>query len=163
MLRKPLLPGKSEIEQLDLIFKLLGSPSEEKWPGYQQLPNAQGVKWKSNPKNKLRDKFPMNSSFTGGPALTNQGYDLLSRLLSMDPAQRISAEDALQHEYFREKPVRKHEDLMPTFPATNASNHADAHSAQVQGNGDWRAQVFAGNEKEVASPKKATSRWRPCC
>jgi cell division cycle 2-like protein len=65
----------------------------------------------------------MNSSFTGGPALTTQGFDLLERMLHMDPAQRISAEDALKHEYFKEKPLRKHEDMMPTFPATNAQSH----------------------------------------
>jgi hypothetical protein len=47
------IPGKSEIEQLDLIFKLVGSPNEEKWPGYSELPNAGTIKWKNNPKTKV--------------------------------------------------------------------------------------------------------------
>jgi serine/threonine protein kinase len=35
---KPLLPGKNEFDQIDKTFKLLGSPSEETWPGYASLP-----------------------------------------------------------------------------------------------------------------------------
>ncbi|CAO0797791.1 unnamed protein product [Mucor circinelloides] len=38
-----LLPGRSEIDQLDRIFKLLGSPTEEIWPGYSQLPHAKNI------------------------------------------------------------------------------------------------------------------------
>eukprot|EP01035_Chromulina_nebulosa_P020652 gene20652-26776_t len=31
-LGRPLLPGKSEYEQLELIFKTIGTPNEETWP-----------------------------------------------------------------------------------------------------------------------------------
>jgi cell division cycle 2-like protein len=34
-------------------------------------------------------------------------------------AQRISADDALNHEWFREVPLPKTKDFMPTFPALN--------------------------------------------
>ena len=30
--REPLLPGRTEIEQVDKIFKLLGTPNEKIWP-----------------------------------------------------------------------------------------------------------------------------------
>ena len=119
--RKPLLPGKSEIEQLDLIFKLLGAPSEERWPGYSKLRNAAKWKWKAQKYSKLREKFPQ-SSFSGGPYLSNAGFDLLSRMLILDPLQRISAAEALKHEWFRESPLPKSEALMPTFPASNEGN-----------------------------------------
>ena len=33
--------------------------------------------------------------------------------------QRISADDALNHEWFREVPLPKTKDFMPTFPALN--------------------------------------------
>ena len=33
LLRKPLFPGKAEAMQIDLIFNLLGTPTEETWPG----------------------------------------------------------------------------------------------------------------------------------
>jgi len=35
---KPILPGKDELEQLDLIFKLCGSPTMENWPEAHGLP-----------------------------------------------------------------------------------------------------------------------------
>lgn len=33
LLRKPILPGRNEFEQLDLIFRLQGTPTEETWEG----------------------------------------------------------------------------------------------------------------------------------
>ncbi|EOD22476.1 hypothetical protein EMIHUDRAFT_469641 [Emiliania huxleyi CCMP1516] len=36
-LRKPILPGRKEFEQLDLVFKLLGTPTEQSWPGVSKL------------------------------------------------------------------------------------------------------------------------------
>ncbi|KAI8971470.1 kinase-like domain-containing protein, partial [Mycotypha africana] len=40
---EPLLPGRSEIDQLDKIFKLLGTPTEEIWPGFSELPHAKNI------------------------------------------------------------------------------------------------------------------------
>ena len=37
ILREPLFAGKSEMEQLHQIFKVLGNPSEENWPGWSSL------------------------------------------------------------------------------------------------------------------------------
>jgi len=39
MTRKPLFPGDSEIDQLFRIFRSLGTPDEEKWPGISRLPD----------------------------------------------------------------------------------------------------------------------------
>ncbi|VCW76767.1 unnamed protein product, partial [Gulo gulo] len=36
--QKPLFPGKSEIDQINKVFKDLGTPSEKIWPGYNDLP-----------------------------------------------------------------------------------------------------------------------------
>jgi len=32
MLRTPYLPGDSDLNQLDIIFRALGTPTEEIWP-----------------------------------------------------------------------------------------------------------------------------------
>lgn len=118
LLMKPLFPGRGEIDQMDQIFKLLGSPTEENWPGLLEYPNAVGIKWKWQKQSKLREKFPMSAAFSGGGcSLSNAGFELLTRMLAYDPKQRISAKEALEHEYFSESPAPKHQDMMPTFPS----------------------------------------------
>jgi len=38
LLRRPLFPGKEEVQQLELIWKLCGSPNDENWPDVGELP-----------------------------------------------------------------------------------------------------------------------------
>jgi len=56
----------------------------------------------------------LNAKF---PQLSKLGHDLLNRMLTYDPTKRISAQEALEHPYFAEKPLPKKVDLMPTFPS----------------------------------------------
>jgi len=113
--KEPLFNGKSEIDQLDKIFRALGTPNEKIWPDFV---NLQGVKcnFVKQPYNKLRDKFPP-TSFSGRPTLSESGFDLLNRLLTYDPNKRITAEEALRHEWFKEVPLPKSKEFMPTYPA----------------------------------------------
>ncbi|EKV05187.1 Serine/threonine-protein kinase bur1 [Penicillium digitatum PHI26] len=41
---KPILAGKSDLNQAELIFNLVGTPTEENMPGWSQLPGCEGVK-----------------------------------------------------------------------------------------------------------------------
>ena len=49
-------------------------------------------------------RFPP-TNFTGAGCLSNAGFDLLSGLLAYDPAQRLSAAEALQRPWFDEQPL----------------------------------------------------------
>ncbi|KAG9446662.1 hypothetical protein H6P81_012790 [Aristolochia fimbriata] len=118
--KEPLFSGKNEIDQLDKIFKTLGTPTENIWPGFTMLPGAR-VKYTKQPYNNLRKKFP-RASFTGRSVLSEAGLDLLNKLLTYDPEKRITAEDALNHEWFREVPLPKSIDFMPTIPAQYAQD-----------------------------------------
>lgn len=55
MRSKPLFEGaQGELDQLQRIFSLLGTPSEENWPGFSELPHAKNWAWKPQPRNRLR-------------------------------------------------------------------------------------------------------------
>ncbi|KAH6830134.1 Protein kinase superfamily protein [Perilla frutescens var. hirtella] len=118
--KEPLFNGKTEVEQLDKIFRILGTPNETIWPGFSKLPGVK-VNFVKHQYNLLRRKFPA-TSFTGSPVLSDAGFDLLNRLLTYDPEMRITAEEALNHEWFREVPLPKSKEFMPTFPAHHAQD-----------------------------------------
>lgn len=107
--QKPLFPGKSEIDQINKIFKDLGSPSEKIWPGYSELPAVKKMSFTEYPYNNLRKRF--------GALLSDQGFDLMNKFLTYCPAKRISADEALKHEYFRESPLPIEPSMFPTWPA----------------------------------------------
>lgn len=91
--KRPLFPGDSEIDQVFKIFRQLGTPTEEMWPEVTQLQdwNASFPKWyKSNFAKSVLDN------------LESSGVDLLEKFLAYSPRDRISAKDALNHEYFND-------------------------------------------------------------
>uniref|UniRef100_A0A453N3D9 Protein kinase domain-containing protein n=1 Tax=Aegilops tauschii subsp. strangulata TaxID=200361 RepID=A0A453N3D9_AEGTS len=47
--QKPLFPGDSEIDELFKIFRIMGTPNEETWPGVSSLPDYKSAfpKWPS--------------------------------------------------------------------------------------------------------------------
>ncbi|KAG0502278.1 hypothetical protein HPP92_002350 [Vanilla planifolia] len=118
--KEPLFNGKTEFDQLDKIFRTLGTPNEKIWPGFAKLPGVK-VNFVRQPYNRLREKFPP-TSFSGRPTLSEAGFDLLNKLLTYDPEKRITAEAALNHDWFREVPLPKEKDFMPTFPAQHAQD-----------------------------------------
>uniref|UniRef100_A0A3P8Q129 cyclin-dependent kinase n=1 Tax=Astatotilapia calliptera TaxID=8154 RepID=A0A3P8Q129_ASTCA len=107
--QKPLFPGKSEIDQINKIFKDLGSPSEKIWPGYSELPAVKKMTFTEYPYNNLRKRF--------GALLSDQGFDLMNKFLTYCPSKRISSDEALKHEYFRESPLPIDSSMFPTWPA----------------------------------------------
>ncbi|KAG5222397.1 cyclin-dependent kinase [Salix suchowensis] len=118
--KEPLFNGKTEVDQLDKIFRILGTPNETIWPGFSKLPGVK-VNFVKHQYNLLRKKFPA-MPFTGSPVLSDSGFDLLNKLLTYDPEKRITAEAALNHDWFREVPLPKSKDFMPTFPAQHAQD-----------------------------------------
>ncbi|KAG2429747.1 hypothetical protein HXX76_010531 [Chlamydomonas incerta] len=126
---KPLFDGQGEIEQLDKICSVLGTPNEEVWPGIKLMPNWGKIVLRPQP-SQLRSRF--TSSFGSSATLTEAGFDLLSRLLAYDPAQRISAADALEHKWFQESPFPQRRELMPTF-RSNKDGAGPVRAAAVGG------------------------------
>ncbi|KAI9726803.1 MAG: Cyclin-dependent kinase catalytic subunit [Chrysothrix sp. TS-e1954] len=88
--RKPLFPGDSEIDEIFKIFRVLGTPTEDDWPGVTSFPDFKP----SFPKWVRHYEVPLVSQ------LDDAGLDLLDALLVFDPARRISAKQAVLHPYF---------------------------------------------------------------
>jgi serine/threonine protein kinase len=91
--KRPLFPGDSEIDELYKIFRQLGTPTEEVWPGVTQLPdwNSAFPKWY---------KTPFAPAFTDN--VDAHGLDLLEQFLKYDPKDRITAKDAMYHPFFND-------------------------------------------------------------
>lgn len=130
------------------IFSLLGAPSEKTWPGVSQLPHFKALRFPNVRESRLRAKFPQHN-FSGGVQLSDLGLDLLSRLLSCDPAARISATDALAHPWFEEAPRPKAREFMPTFPATSALDMRQRYAVRRQVHEDPVALRLRQQEEEM--------------
>ncbi|XP_054719647.1 cyclin-dependent kinase 7-like [Uloborus diversus] len=94
LLRAPFLPGETDLDQLNQIFKVLGSPSEEDWPHVSTLPHF--VQFKPMPAIPFRDIF------------TAAGDDLirvLERMLALNPLKRCTCKEALKMAYFSNRPA----------------------------------------------------------
>lgn len=104
-----LFPGKSEVDQINRIFKDLGTPNERIWPGYSELPVVQKATFTDYPVSLLRKKFAQLTS--------ELGLDVLQKLLTYDPKQRYTADAALKHNYFKELPLPIDPAMFPTWPA----------------------------------------------
>jgi len=92
---RPLFPGSSERDQLIKIFRVLGTPDPNTWPGMTELPEYK-EDFTLYPKISFKKIIPLDDC----------GLELLEQMLVYDPAKRISAQDALRHSYFQD--LNKH-------------------------------------------------------
>ncbi|KAF8136938.1 kinase-like domain-containing protein [Boletus edulis] len=56
-MRRPILPGTSDIDQLEKIWQLCGIPNQHTWPNFDALPGCKGVKRFQNYPKKSRFMF----------------------------------------------------------------------------------------------------------
>ncbi|CAB4010415.1 cyclin-dependent kinase 1-like [Paramuricea clavata] len=91
--KRPLFKGDSEIDQLFRIFRLLGTPTEENWPGVTKLPLYEPMfpKWTKSENDGLKKVVA---------TLCSSGIDLLEKFFVYQANMRISCKKALQHAYF---------------------------------------------------------------
>ncbi|EKV06273.1 Cell division protein kinase, putative [Penicillium digitatum] len=84
-------PVGSDLSLIFSIFKLLGTPDEQRWPEVQVLPDWGKVEFHS---------FPSQSWENILPGASSNGRELVSRLLCYESSERLSAAEALAHPYF---------------------------------------------------------------
>ena len=104
--RKPILEGKTDIDQCVRIFALVGSPTEQNMPGWTALEGCENTReWQSS-----RGDIDKRFGHIG-----RQGLDLLKQMLCLDWRKRINAIDALQHEYFTTQPLPARAKDLPRY------------------------------------------------
>lgn len=99
--RVAIFRGESEAAQLELIFQVTGYPQSdalkqyeliEQWPVFSHICNN------NNTQNTFLQRFGSGNK----KVLEGTGLDLLQRLLDINPSSRITATEALKHEYFHD-------------------------------------------------------------
>lgn len=88
---QPLFPGESEIDQLYLIQKTLSSLTSNQQEIFQKNPRFIGLKFPEITRCETLEKRYLKTD--------KKAIDFLSKLLKMEPSERLTASEALQHPY----------------------------------------------------------------
>ncbi|GAV99663.1 Pkinase-domain-containing protein [Lentinula edodes] len=109
--RRPILPGNSDVDQLDRIWGLCGTPNQHTWPNYDKLPGCDGMKrFTATTSRRIKQLYE-----SIGP----ETVDLLDQLLICNPKERISASQALEHDYFWTDPLPADPKTLPAYEASH--------------------------------------------
>ncbi|KAK4794802.1 hypothetical protein SAY86_012796 [Trapa natans] len=103
---EPILPGRTEVEQLHQILKLCGSPTEEYWKKLK-WPHATSFKPQVQYKCCVAEKFK---------DVPSAALSLIEKLLSLEPRDRGSAANALKSDFFTTKPLPCDPSSLPKLP-----------------------------------------------
>merc|ERR1712142_547765 len=112
----PLFPGENDIEQLCCVLRVLGTPTEETWPGMTELPDFNKITFPENPPMPFEEILPDASP---------EAIDLVRQFLVYPSKQRISAKKALLHPYFFTEPLPAHHSDLP-IPQRNRTERQRA-------------------------------------
>lgn len=93
LLRIPFLPGDTDLNQLDKIFSVFGTPEENIWPGVKLLPDY--IQFKPYP------SIPLREIFT---AAGDDLIELAESMFSLYPLKRCTTSEALKMRYFANRP-----------------------------------------------------------
>ncbi|CAK7322838.1 unnamed protein product [Dovyalis caffra] len=128
LLGKPILQGRTEVEQLHKIFKLCGSPPEEYWKK-SKLPHATLFKPQQPYDSCLRETFK---------DLPTTAVNLIETLLSVEPYKRGTTTSALASEYFSTKPYPCDPSSFPKYPPSkeiDAKYREESRRKKISGRG----------------------------
>ncbi|KAE8798631.1 putative serine/threonine-protein kinase [Hordeum vulgare] len=141
---RPIMPGRTEVEQLHKIFKLCGSPTEEYWKK-SKLPHATIFKPQQPYKRRIKDTFK---------DFPQSALRLIETLLAIDPADRLTASSALRSDFFTTEPYACEPSSLPKYPP---SKEMDAKRRDEEA----RRSRAAGGRPNGDGASKARTRDRP--
>ena len=106
LLRVPYVAGNSDLDQLSRICDAFGTPTENNWPGVTKLPNyvPPEIVTPAPGRDFFWRQFP-----TAGSA----GVDLLMSMCALDPRKRSTAQEILEHGWWRLEPHPTYKQDLP--------------------------------------------------
>ncbi|XP_045496882.1 cyclin-dependent kinase 2-like [Colias croceus] len=116
---RTLFPGDSEIDQLFRVFRALGTPGDEVWPGARLLPDFRAAfpRW---PRREARQLLP--AAARAEPL----AGELFEAMLCYEPSERLAARAALQHPYLAD--ARRTPPDLPALAARAPRPPPEPHS-----------------------------------
>ncbi|XP_059304282.1 probable serine/threonine-protein kinase At1g54610 [Lycium ferocissimum] len=163
---KPIMPGRTEVEQLHKIFKLCGSPSEEYWKKFK-LPNATLFKPQQPYKRCITDTFKDFPPYS---------YPLIETLLAIDPDERGTATAALNSDFFTTEPYPCEPSSLPKYPPSKEMDvklrdeavrrQRDLHGKAHAGDGTRKVRIRERVSRAIPAPEANAElqpnldRWR---
>lgn len=162
---KPILQGSSDIDQLDRIFQLCGTPTESTMPGWTLLPGCDGIKSFKNYPRQLEKQYEKHGKDMA---------DLLGLLLRLNPERRLTASQALEHAYFSNEPVAARPEDLPQYTAShefdrrkNEPGRSEARpprapdAAGAMLNGNQNSQAMAPRDNSFYTTTSSTEKRHP--
>ncbi|GBP03905.1 Cyclin-dependent kinase 20 [Eumeta japonica] len=108
--KQPLFPGESDIEQLAIVLRHLGTPTEETWPNHCELPDYHKITFPPS------EATPWSELL---PGVDTDAVNLIKSLIMYNTDKRISAKEALKHQWFTMRPLPAVLEDMPKPANTN--------------------------------------------
>ncbi|CAN8314145.1 unnamed protein product [Cochlearia groenlandica] len=141
---KPIMPGRTEVEQMHKIFKLCGSPSDDFWET-TKFPQAMSYRPQHRYKRVLLETFKN---------LPSSSLELLDKLLSVEPERRCSASSTLLSEFFTTEPLPCHISSLPKYPPSkelDAKNRDEEARKEKDEAAKWRGHESVRRGSKVTS------------
>ncbi|CAB4373453.1 unnamed protein product [Rhizophagus irregularis] len=109
--RQPILMGNSDIHQLEIIYKLCGTPTTDTFKDLG-ISDLQVEPEKESPRKVIAEYERYGE----------QAADLMDKLLVLDPRQRLNAFQALDHDYLWTDPLPAEPKDLPQYESSHEYN-----------------------------------------
>lgn len=155
--RSAFLRGQNETNQLELIYKVCGTPNTQEWP-LLETKCRHWNRFKPGPNDKiypnrlaqcLREKLPHPKW------MTDDAVKMIGKLMEKNPDERWSAEKALDADYFFETPIVKRANELNMKFAVTSVHEMDCRKKFEQNEAKRQAQIALARQ-QAAFAKSAS-------
>ncbi|KAJ2884845.1 serine/threonine protein kinase, CMGC, CDC2/CDK sub [Coemansia aciculifera] len=120
---KPVFQGSTDLNQIEQVMRICGSPHDSLWPGWRDMPDCKQVDEFANYPRRVREEFAR---------FGDDAADLLDQLLQLDPRRRPDAATALGHRLFCTAPFPARYEDMPKFEHSHEFDRRKQRQQQRQ-------------------------------